>query len=156
VDSWELADDDATARAGARLAALLAPGDAIALIGELGAGKTALVRAAVEALGSSDGAVSPTFALVSSYRGGRLPVAHVDLYRVEHERELAELGLDELLGDGVLFVEWADRFDVMPSDHLRIELEHAGAGRRLRATGRGVRGAQLAAAWAAALAASVR
>ena len=90
----------------------------------------------------------PTFALVHEYAGGRLAVWHVDLYRIQRAAELPELGLDELIGDprGVVLVEWADRFDVMPPDHLRIELAHAPAGRTLAATGTGPRGRALAAA----------
>jgi tRNA threonylcarbamoyladenosine biosynthesis protein TsaE len=148
-----LADAEATARAGAALAALVRGGDAIALVGELGAGKTALAAALAGALGAA-GAASPTFALVHEYRGGRLIVWHADLYRIERAAELAELGFDEILGDpaGVCLVEWADRFPVLPRDHLRLELAHAaGGGRTLRALGTGPRGAALATGLAAAL-----
>jgi len=146
-----LTDAAATAEVGRALAGLLRAGDAIALVGDLGAGKTTLVAALVAALGGGV-ATSPTFALVNEYPGGRLAVTHVDLYRVEKERELAELGLDE--AREVLIVEWADRFDVMPRDHLRIELAHAGAGRHLAASGTGPRGRELAEALARALGAS--
>jgi tRNA threonylcarbamoyl adenosine modification protein YjeE len=146
-----LTDAAATERAGTALAALVRAGDAIALVGDLGAGKTTLVAALVAALGGGV-ATSPTFALVNEYPGGRLAVTHVDLYRVEKERELAELGLDE--ARDLLIVEWADRFDVMPRDHLRLELAHAGDGRRLTASGTGPRGRVLAEALARALGAS--
>jgi len=153
-----LPDAAATARAGEALAALVRGGDAVALIGDLGAGKTALVAGLARALGAGPVA-SPTFSLVNEYPGGRLVVWHVDLYRIEREAELVELGLDELLGDprGVCLVEWADRFAVMPPDHLRLELAHAGAAgesRTLAATGTGPRGAALARDLAAALLAS--
>ena len=140
-----LGDADATARAGARLAAAVQGGDAIALVGELGAGKTTLVAGLVAALGGS-AAHSPTFALVHEYPGGRLLVWHVDLYRIERAAELVELGLDEVVGDprGIAVIEWADRFDVMPADHLRLELRHAGSSRELTATGTGPRGRALA------------
>ena len=142
-----LADDAATRAAGAALAGALRGGEAIALVGELGAGKTTFVAGLVAALGGP-AAHSPTFALVHEYTGGRLAVWHVDLYRIQRAAELPELGLDELLGDprGVVIVEWADRFDVMPPDHLRIELAHAASGRTLAATGTGPRGKALAAA----------
>jgi tRNA threonylcarbamoyladenosine biosynthesis protein TsaE len=143
----ELADAGATERAGARLAELVTGGDAIALVGDLGAGKTTLVTGLARALGA-DAAHSPTFALVHEYPG-RLRVWHVDLYRIEREAELVELGLDEIVGDprGIVVVEWADRFAVLPADHLRIALRHAdGGGRTLEATGTGPRGAELAAA----------
>ena len=143
----KLVGADATRRAGAHLAAQLQGGDSIALIGDLGAGKTTFVAGVVEALGGG-AATSPTFSLVNEYPRGRLIVWHIDLYRIEKEAELRELGLDEILGDprGVAFVEWADKFDVMPRDHLRIELAHAGNSRTLTATGSGARGQALAAA----------
>jgi tRNA threonylcarbamoyladenosine biosynthesis protein TsaE len=142
-----LPDAAATAAAGARLAALVVGGDAIALVGELGAGKTTLVAGLVAALGGG-GAHSPTFSLVHEYAGGRLVVWHVDLYRIERAAELPELGLDDVVGDrrGIVVVEWADKFAVLPADHLRIELRHAPAGRELVATGTGPRGRVLAAA----------
>jgi tRNA threonylcarbamoyladenosine biosynthesis protein TsaE len=140
-----LPDPAATARAGERLAAAVQGGDAIALVGELGAGKTTLVAGLVAALGGG-AAQSPTFALVHDYRGGRLVVWHVDLYRLVRAAELVELGLDELVGDprGIVVIEWADRFAVMPPDHLRLELHHAGDARELVATGTGPRGRALA------------
>ncbi|MGN6106461.1 MAG: tRNA (adenosine(37)-N6)-threonylcarbamoyltransferase complex ATPase subunit type 1 TsaE [Kofleriaceae bacterium] len=148
----ELGDDAATRRAGVTLARLVRGGDAIALIGDLGAGKTTLVGGLVAELGGGT-ATSPTFSLVIEYPGGRLVVWHVDLYRIERERELIELGLDDLLGDrrGVCVIEWADRFAVMPADHLRLELVHAGAGRQLTAIGTGPRGRALASELEAAL-----
>ncbi len=149
-----LPDQAATVRAGEALAALVQGGDAIALVGDLGAGKTTLVAALVAALGGG-AASSPTFSLVNEYPGGRLRVWHVDLYRVERAAELPELGLDDVIGDrrGVVLVEWADKFDVMPADHLRLELAHAaaGGGRTLVATGTGTRGRALASALAAEL-----
>jgi len=142
-----LADPAATVGAGARLAALVRGGDAIALIGELGAGKTTLVTGLVAALGGG-AAASPTFALVNEYPGGRLVVWHVDLYRLERAAELVELGLDDVIGDprGICIIEWADRFAVLPADHLQIELGHTpGGGRTLAARGTGPRGRELAA-----------
>lgn len=146
---------EATARAGAALAALLRAGDAVALIGDLGAGKTTLVAGLARALGAG-AASSPTFSLVNEYPGGRLLLWHVDLYRIEREAELIELGLEELVGDprGACLVEWADRFAVMPPDHLRLELSHAGEGRVLAAAGTGPRGRELAWGLEAALLAS--
>ncbi len=145
VASTLLDSAEATALVGTRLAAAVQGGDAIALIGDLGAGKTTLVAGLVAALGGG-AAASPTFSLVNEYRHGRLRVWHVDLYRLERAAELPELGLDDLIGDarGIVVVEWADKFDVMPPDHLRIELAHEGDLRRLTATGTGPRGTQLA------------
>lgn len=143
----KLADPEATRRVGERLAGLVRGGDAIALVGELGAGKTTLVAGLVAGLGGG-AAASPTFALVNEYPGGRLVVWHVDLYRIERVAELPELGLDDAIGDprGICVVEWADRFAVLPPDHLRIELGHApDGGRDLAASGTGPRGRELAA-----------
>ncbi|MCW5808305.1 MAG: tRNA (adenosine(37)-N6)-threonylcarbamoyltransferase complex ATPase subunit type 1 TsaE [Deltaproteobacteria bacterium] len=141
-----LQDAASTTHAGAALAALVRGGDAIALVGDLGAGKTTLVAGLVAALGGG-AASSPTFSLVNEYPGGRLVVWHVDLYRLERAAEVVELGLDDVIGDrrGICIVEWADRFAVMPPDHLRLELAHAGARRTLAATGTGPRGGTLAA-----------
>ncbi len=142
-----LTGPDATLAVCRALADLVRGGDAIALIGDLGAGKTTLMAGLVEALGAG-AASSPTFSLVNEYRGGRLIVWHVDLYRIERAAELPELGLDDAIGDprGLCVIEWADRFGVMPADHLRLELDHAAdGGRVLRATGGGPRGRELAA-----------
>jgi tRNA threonylcarbamoyl adenosine modification protein YjeE len=142
-----LVDPAATVQAGERLAALVRGGDAIALVGDLGAGKTTLVIGLVAALGGGR-AASPTFSLVNEYPGGRLVIWHVDLYRIERAAELPELGLDDVIGDprGICVVEWADRFAVLPADHLRIELAHTtGGGRTLAAIGGGPRGRELAA-----------
>jgi tRNA threonylcarbamoyl adenosine modification protein YjeE len=141
----KLADAAATERLGARLAELVRGGDAIALIGDLGAGKTTLVAGLVAALGGG-GASSPTFSLVNQY-DGRLIVWHVDLYRLERAAELPELGLDDVIGDprGVVVIEWADKFAVLPADHLRIELAHTGDARTATITGTGPRGGALAA-----------
>jgi tRNA threonylcarbamoyladenosine biosynthesis protein TsaE len=149
-----------TVRAGEILARHVAGGDAIALVGDLGAGKTTFVTGLVAALGAGT-AVSPTFSLVNEYPGGRLVVWHVDLYRLERAAELPELGLDDVIGDprGICVVEWADRFAMMPADHLRLELAHApgpapiddrAGARTLTAIGTGPRGRELAAALTAA------
>jgi tRNA threonylcarbamoyladenosine biosynthesis protein TsaE len=147
-----LADAEATRQAGVALARLVAGGDAIALVGDLGAGKTTLVGGLVDALGAGP-ASSPTFSLVNEYPGGRLLIWHVDLYRLERAAELVELGLDDIIGDrrGICVVEWADKFAVMPADHLRIELAHAGATRTLVVAGTGPRGNELASALGAEL-----
>ena len=146
----DLADEAATRAAGAALGAVLAAGDAVALVGDLGAGKTTFVQGVAAGAGFAGEVTSPTFTLVHEY-AARVPVVHADLYRIEHERELRELGLDDVRG--ALLVEWADRFAVLPPDHLRVELSHADAGRRLVAAGHGPRALALVAAWEARLAA---
>lgn len=105
-----LADDAATEALGARLAAILAPGDLVLLEGDLGAGKTALARALIRAAaGDPDLEVpSPTFALVQPYRAGELDILHADLYRLSDPREVDELGLLDR-ADALVLVEWAER-----------------------------------------------
>ncbi len=117
----ETADD--TRAVGEALAAFLRPRDAIALTGELGAGKTTFVQGAARGLGVEDQIVSPTFTLIREYRG-RLDVAHVDVYRLDRVQDVVDLGLDELgEGESVLFVEWGDAVEaLLPPDHLVVEL----------------------------------
>ena len=120
----------ATRAAGARLAALLRPGDVVAMSGDLGAGKTTLVRGLLQALGHDGDVPSPTFAIVQPYDELEPPVWHADLYRVEDPAELAELGLDSL-GDSVLLVEWPDRAgEAAWPEALRLTLEITGPERR--------------------------
>ena len=96
---------------GARIAALLRPGDAVGLSGDLGAGKTTLARAILSSLGLAGEAPSPSFAIVQPYAPPeiRLPLLHVDLYRIEAAEEMDELGLDEARIDHALLVEWPER-----------------------------------------------
>jgi tRNA threonylcarbamoyladenosine biosynthesis protein TsaE len=99
-----------TAAVGRELAAQLSAGGVVLFYGDLGAGKTALVRGLAEGLGvAGDEVSSPTFTIVQEYRGGRLPLFHVDLYRLDDPRELDDLGLDEIAEDGVLAIEWAEK-----------------------------------------------
>ncbi|HZY88836.1 MAG TPA: tRNA (adenosine(37)-N6)-threonylcarbamoyltransferase complex ATPase subunit type 1 TsaE [Gemmataceae bacterium] len=125
----DLPDLAATQAFGRRLGGLLFPGAVVALVGQLGAGKTHLVRAVAEGLGVSDGRTvsSPTFVLIQEYPS-RLPVYHFDAYRLRGAAEFAELGAHEYFdGDGVCLVEWADRVrDCLPPEHLRITLSVTG------------------------------
>ena len=116
-----------TAAIGRELGATLSAGDVVLLHGDLGAGKTAFVRGLAEGLGvDSQEVSSPTFTLVQEYRGGRLPLFHVDLYRLNDPREVDDLGLDEIAEDGVLAIEWAERHPRPPRDVVRVRIEHAG------------------------------
>ena len=123
-----LTDETVTAGLGARIARSLRPGDVVALSGELGAGKTALARAILRALGVTGHVPSPTFTLVQSYETGALTVHHFDLYRIEDESELRELGLEEAREDCAVLIEWPDRGmpQAWASDALRIALSATG------------------------------
>ena len=125
--------EEQTAAAGERLAGNLRPGDVVLLFGDLGAGKTAFVRGLARGLGASaDDVSSPTFTLVQEY-AGRIQLFHVDLYRLE-PAEVDDLGLDELVaGDGVVAIEWADRWNGRPDDVVEVGIEDLGEDtRRIR------------------------
>lgn len=113
-----------TRAVGAQLAGLLRPRDSIALTGELGAGKTTLVQGIAAGLGAQEHVASPTFTLIREYVTGRLPIAHVDVYRLERVQDVVDLALDEVTADdGVLIVEWGDAVEELLSpDRLTIEL----------------------------------
>ena len=107
----ELPDLAATEAVGGRLAALVRPGDVVTLSGPLGAGKTSVARGLLAALGLAGEAPSPSFAIVQPYDRPevRLPVWHVDLYRLDDPNDVEELGLEDDRGDGLLLVEWPER-----------------------------------------------
>ena len=114
-----------------QLAARLEPGSVILLSGDLGAGKTAFVRGLAEGLGvPPEGVSSPTFTLVQEYRGGRLPLWHVDLYRLNDPREIDDLGLDEVAAGGVLAIEWAEKLPRPLPGALRVTIADLGGDRR--------------------------
>ena len=137
-----LPDAAATEALGAALGARLVPGDVIALVGDLGAGKTTFVRGVALGAGS--------FALCHEYPG-RLLLLHLDLYRLERERELDDLGFDELIDrpGAAALIEWADRYPHrLPRDHLVVTLQHTADGARaVTATATGPRSTALVAAW---------
>ena len=117
---------------GARLAARLAPGDLVLLAGEMGTGKTTLVRGACRALGVTDPVTSPTFTIGQRYGGGRLPVSHLDLYRLQTlEGEDPGLLEDYLRPEGVAFVEWpAAGSGQIDRPALEVRLAHVDEERR--------------------------
>jgi tRNA threonylcarbamoyladenosine biosynthesis protein TsaE len=125
-----LGDEAATVAVGEALARQLKAGDVVTMTGDLGAGKTTLVRGVLHALGHQGEVPSPSFAIVQPYEDLDPPVWHADLYRIEDRSELAELGLDSL-GDGILIVEWPERAGqgAWP-DALRLSLEILGPRRR--------------------------
>ena len=99
-------------------------GDIFALTGDLGTGKTQLVKGFVAGFGSAADVTSPTFTLIHEYFGGRCPVYHFDFYRLESPEAVVRLGLDEyLFGDGVCIIEWADRFrELLPENAVWISI----------------------------------
>lgn len=118
---------------GARLAGQLEPGDVVVLSGEVGAGKTTLIRGACRALGVSEPVTSPTFTIGQRYEGGRIPVSHLDLYRLEGlEAEEPALFDDYLDTDGITFVEWPRVAELRLADYrvIPVWLSHAGGDRR--------------------------
>lgn len=117
--------EEETAALGRELATTLSAGDVLLLYGDLGSGKTAFVRGLAEGLGvHRDEVSSPTFTLIQEYRGGRLPLFHVDLYRIDDPRELDELGLDEIAVDGVLAIEWAEKLPRGWPGAVAVRIEH--------------------------------
>ena len=133
---FPLPDLGATRMLGARIAASLQPGDAVALAGDLGAGKTTLARAILAGLGVRETVPSPTFTLVQSYDTPRLSVSHYDLYRLKNEREIDELGLDEALEFGAALIEWPERAESrLPRERLTVQLHAEADGRRAELSG---------------------
>lgn len=131
------ASEEETIAAGRELGRRLAAGDVVLLEGQLGAGKTAFARGIAQGLGCDDAGVSsPTFTIIQEYRG-RLPMQHVDLYRLSPQ-EVDDLGLDELGEGTVLAIEWPDRWRAAPAEAIHVRLEALDAGqRRITVTPRG-------------------
>ena len=122
-----LADRAATEALGARIAAGLGVGDAVALHGDLGAGKTTLARAILRALGVTESVPSPTFTLVQTYETPGLAVRHYDLYRIQSPRDVDELGLEEALEEGAALIEWPENAEgCLPGDALHVVLTTTG------------------------------
>jgi len=116
-----------TRELGTRIGELAQPGDVILLVGELGAGKTCLTQGIAWGLGITDYALSPSFVIMRELYG-RLPLYHLDLYRLENPEEIIDLGLDDYLyGSGVCVVEWADRgLEILPLENLLIKITSTG------------------------------
>ena len=112
-----------TQKLGVRIGELALPGDILLLVGALGTGKTCLTQGIAWGLGIKEYAVSPSFVIVRELHG-RLPLYHIDLYRLDHVEEIVELGLDDYLyGSGVCVVEWAEKgLSVLPIEHLLIQI----------------------------------
>lgn len=130
TDTFSPAD---TLALGRRLAERLQPGDVVALYGELGAGKTHLIKGICTAYALPEAAVtSPTFTLVNEYAGRAFPVYHFDAYRIKRIEEFFELGYEDYFyGDGLCLIEWPERIEpLLPEHTLRLRLSHLGGHQR--------------------------
>jgi tRNA threonylcarbamoyladenosine biosynthesis protein TsaE len=127
----ETTSETETAAAGEALGGKLRPGDVVLLYGDLGAGKTAFVRGMARGIGANpDEVTSPTFTLVQEYAGASATLYHVDLYRLEGP-EIDDLGLEDLVsGDGIVAIEWAERWKGRPDDVTEVRIEDIGDDRR--------------------------
>jgi tRNA threonylcarbamoyladenosine biosynthesis protein TsaE len=124
VTSVVTCSPEETAAVARHLAASLQPDTTVLLFGDLGAGKTVFVRGLAEGLGADAAEVSsPTFTLIQQYSSGRLPLVHVDLYRIDDPREIDDLGLDELGAGGVTAIEWAEKLAVAPRRSVRVRID---------------------------------
>lgn len=132
-ETLQLNSEADTRLLGLRLAEAAEPGDIIALIGDLGTGKTALTKYIAEGLGIHEEVISPTFTIVKEYRSGRLPLFHFDVYRLSSGEELLDIGAEDYLDDGgVSVIEWADIVaDVLPADSLVIQIEYGSGNSRI-------------------------
>lgn len=117
-----------TAALGEVLGRLAEAGDFLALYGDLGAGKTRLTQGILRGLGVPSGGRSPTFTLINEYQGGRLPIYHMDAYRLSRPEELLDIGAEEYFyGEGLTVLEWADRVaEILPADRLDIRITAPG------------------------------
>jgi tRNA threonylcarbamoyladenosine biosynthesis protein TsaE len=122
-----------TRRLAVSLSPLLRPGDVLALGGDLGAGKTTFVQGLAAGLGIAERVTSPTFVLMKEYAGGRYPLLHMDVYRLDRMQEVVDLGYDEFLDPShIVVVEWGDMVEpLLPKEHLGIQLRY-GTGERTR------------------------
>jgi tRNA threonylcarbamoyladenosine biosynthesis protein TsaE len=133
VIEFQLPDATATTAIGKRLGAILPLGTLVLLTGDLGAGKTTLAQGIGQGLGVRDPIGSPTFTLLAEYPGQRGTLFHADLYRLESAEAVESTGLPDYIDrpDGLLLVEWPDRYPYWPEEAVRITLHHAGGSRRL-------------------------
>lgn len=136
---------EATRVIAAQLAELLEPGDVLTLSGDLGAGKTTFTQGLAEGLGVEDTVNSPTFTLIREYEG-RVPLYHMDVYRLGEQASSDDLGIEEYLyGDGVSVIEWADFIQsLLPEDYLQVMIRKLGeTEREITITGQGKRSSEL-------------
>jgi tRNA threonylcarbamoyladenosine biosynthesis protein TsaE len=125
-----------TVALGRALCLRLKPGDVVAFYGELGAGKTTMIKGVAAGLGVTGVVKSPSFVIATEY-AGRIPVYHIDLYRLDEKSDFESIGLDSHLeGDGVCLIEWAERAEkVLPDEAIRVRMRVEGSGRRIEIAG---------------------
>lgn len=125
TQTFQTHSPEETQAIGEQFGQTLKRGDVVALIGDLGAGKTCLTQGIARGVGIFTDQVvnSPSYTLINEYEG-QIPVYHIDLYRLEHHGEIVELGLEEYLeGDGICIIEWADRMlELLPEGHIRMQI----------------------------------
>ncbi|MEO0080256.1 MAG: tRNA (adenosine(37)-N6)-threonylcarbamoyltransferase complex ATPase subunit type 1 TsaE [candidate division WOR-3 bacterium] len=133
---FHTAEAAATVELGRSLGTLLAPGQVVAFYGELGSGKTTMIKGVALGLGVRETVKSPSFVIITEYQG-RMPVYHIDLYRITGPQELDALGLDSYLaGSGVCLVEWAERAqNLLPPETIQVRLKVENQGRNIEITG---------------------
>ncbi len=127
---------DQTIRLGLEIGKQLQPGSVVALHGPLGAGKTTLVKGIARSLNIEEALTSPSFTLIAEYEGSRegnpVTLYHIDLYRISHPQEIADLGMEEILnGEGICVIEWAEKAsEFLPESTIRVEIVIEDKGRR--------------------------
>jgi tRNA threonylcarbamoyladenosine biosynthesis protein TsaE len=134
MKSFQTHSAEETTELGRRLASELKPGSVVLLRGDLGAGKTTMVKGIAEGFAAAEAerVTSPTFTLIHEYRGPRVTLYHIDLYRVDTQRELDTLALDDLMdGHSILLIEWGEKFERFAKERdVEIGIEHAGGDER--------------------------
>ena len=133
IQEWHATDSAATEQCGEEVGKMMQQATTIALLGEMGAGKTHWVKGFAKGLGYTGDVTSPTFALVQEYHGGRFPIFHFDLYRLKSAEEVLQLGWDDYCDQtGIMLVEWADLFpQLLPESLLVVKIDYEPLGRKI-------------------------
>lgn len=129
--TFETKSAEETVELGKRIGSVLSKGSIIGFFGDLGSGKTIMIKGVAQGLGVKELVKSPSFVVVTEYQG-RLPVYHIDLYRISKPNELPEVGFEQYLyGDGVCLIEWAERAErLLPKDVIKVQIEIIGQNQR--------------------------
>lgn len=134
LPSIKTSSSDATARIGEKLGVLLRAGDVVCLSGDLGAGKTRFTQGLAVGLGVAGPVTSPTFTIVNEYPQGRLPLYHMDVYRLNDPQEMEDIGYEEYFySTGVTVIEWAERvIELLPVERLDVVINRSPEGENIR------------------------